>query len=48
MAITWNAVFNAVGCLLPSTTVAGKTTYVGAIYNATSSKWDVLAVSTEV
>jgi len=46
-AITWNAVFRAIGVTLPTTTVVSKTHYVGAIYNATDSKWDVLAVSVE-
>lgn len=38
--IGWNAVFRGVGCTLPSTTVAGKTLYVGFFYNAEASKWD--------
>jgi hypothetical protein len=46
-ALNWNAVFRAIGCVLPTATTASKTTYVGAIYNATDSKWDVVAVSTE-
>lgn len=45
--VWWNAVFRAIGCVLPTATTASKTTYVGAIYNATDSKWDVVAVSTE-
>ncbi len=43
-AISWDAVFRAVEVTLPITTVANKTLYVGCIYNATDSKWDVLAV----
>lgn len=46
-AITWNAVFRALGTTLPTTTVIGKTTYVGAIYNAADTKWDVIAVAQE-
>jgi hypothetical protein len=42
--ITWNAVFRAVEVTLPTSTVASKTLYIGCIYNATDSKWDVLAV----
>jgi hypothetical protein len=45
--LTWDAVFNAVGVTLPTTTVASKTHYVGAVYNSTSSEWDVLATSVE-
>jgi hypothetical protein len=41
-AITWDAVFRAVSATLPTTTVANKTHYVGCIYNATDSKWDVV------
>jgi len=46
-AITWNAVFRAVGVTLPTTTTASKTLYVGATYNAADSKWDVIAVGKE-
>jgi hypothetical protein len=47
-AITWDAVFRAVGVTLPTTTTDDKTTYVGCVYNATDSKWDALAVVTLV
>jgi hypothetical protein len=40
--------FQAIGVALPTGTVANKTTYVGAIYNASSSRWDVVAVTTEI
>jgi hypothetical protein len=43
--ITWNAIFRAVGVTLPLTTVAGKILYVGAIYNSTETKWDVVSVA---
>lgn len=46
-AMTWNAIYRAVGVTLPSTTIANKTTYVGCIYNSTSSTWDVVAVTTQ-
>jgi len=46
-ALTWNAIFRNIGAVAPTTTVIGKTTYVGAVYNATDTKWDVLAVNTE-
>lgn len=42
-AITWNAAFRALGVTNPTTTVAGKTTYVGCMWNAADSVWDVLA-----
>lgn len=37
--------FRAVGFTLPSTTVAGKVMYIGCIYNAADSYWDVIAIS---
>jgi hypothetical protein len=39
--------FRAVGVVLPTTTVANKVLYVGAIYNANESRWDVVAVAQE-
>lgn len=45
--IAWNAIFRAIATYLPSTTVANKVLYVGAIYNATDTKWDVLATQQE-
>lgn len=45
--LSWNAIYRAIGVTIPTATTAGKTTYVGAIYNATDVKWDVVAVSTE-
>lgn len=49
-AITWSSAtygFRAVGVTLPTTTTASKTTYVGAIYNESATKWDVVAVNTQ-
>lgn len=46
--LTWNAVYASVGTNLPTSTTAGKTTYVGFIYNSASSKWDCIAVATEI
>jgi len=46
--LSWNAVYRAVGVTLPTTTVAGKTMYVGMSYNGTDAKMDIFAVSTEV
>ena len=45
--LTWNAIFRAVGTVLPTTTVLSKTTYVGAIYNVAAVKWDVIGVLTQ-
>ena len=46
-ALTWNAVFRAIGVTLPTTTTASKLLYVGCKYNSTDSKWDVIAVQQE-
>ena len=43
-ALTWNAIFQEIGVTLPTTTTATKTIYVGLIYNATATKWDVVAI----
>lgn len=45
--IAWNAVFRAMGVTMPTTTVISKTLYVGTVYNAADSKWDVVAVGQE-
>lgn len=47
-SITWDANYRAIGLILPTTTVAGKTTYVGLIYNSTDSRWDAIGVTTEI
>jgi hypothetical protein len=46
-AITWGSSWRAIGVTLPTTTVVSKTLYVGWIYNATDSKYDVVAVAQE-
>lgn len=46
-ALGWNASYRAIGVTLPITTVASKTLYIGCIYNATNTKWDVIAVAQE-
>lgn len=43
-AISWNAVFRAVGVTLPTTTVISKVLYVAAKWNAAESVFDVIAV----
>jgi hypothetical protein len=48
--ITWttsSGAYREVGVLLPTTTVAGKITYVGCMYNTTDVFWDVIAVATQ-
>ena len=46
-ALTWNAIYRAMGTALPSTTVLSKTLYLGFIYNSTDSKWDLVASGQE-
>ena len=46
-ALTWNAVFRAVGTALPTTTVVNKLKYLGFFYNSTSTKWDLVAAADE-
>jgi hypothetical protein len=50
--LTWTTgttkAFREVGALLPTTTVANKVVYVGAIYNSTDSRWDAVAVGQEL
>ena len=45
--LTWNAAFAPVGVTLPTATTVGKWTYMGCIYNASATRWDVIAVTTE-
>lgn len=46
-ALSFNAIYRAIGVTLPTTTVISKTMYLGMIYNATDTKWDVLSVMQE-
>lgn len=46
-ALTWNATYTVIGVTLPTTTTVNKTTYVGCIYNANNTRWDVIAVTTQ-
>ena len=46
-ALTWNAAYVAVGVTLPTTTLVNKTTYVGCVYSAALTRWDVIAVATQ-
>lgn len=48
--ITWTTsagAFRAVGITLPTTTVLGKVTYVGCVYNLADSFWDSVATVTQ-
>lgn len=49
--LTWTTAgtnsYREIGVTLPTTTTASKLTYVGCIYNATDSYWDVVAVTTQ-
>lgn len=46
-ALTWDGVFRAIGVTAPTTTTISKTLYIGCVYNATDSKFDILAVGLE-
>ena len=46
-ALTWNAIYRAMGFALPTTTVISKTMYLGFIYNSADSKWDMVAINEE-
>jgi hypothetical protein len=45
--IAYDTNYRAIGVTLPTTTTAGKTTYLGIIYNSTDTKWDVIGVTTQ-
>lgn len=46
-SLTWNATYTAIGVTLPTSTTANKTVYIGCVYNANNTRWDVIAVATE-
>ena len=46
-ALTWDATYTVIGVTLPTATTINKTTYVGCIYNANNTRWDVIAVTTQ-
>ncbi len=46
-AIGFGTQYRPIGVTLPANTVAGKTLYLGLIYNADDTKWDVVAVAQE-
>lgn len=47
--ITWvtdqTKSFRAMGVTLPTNTAAGKTLYIGCVYNAVASRWDVISIN---
>jgi hypothetical protein len=45
--LSWNATYTIIGVTLPAATTVNKTTYVGCIYNANNTRWDVIAVTTQ-
>lgn len=45
--LAFNPVYRAIGCVLPSTTVAGKIIYLGGEYNGAAEKLDILGVAIE-
>lgn len=47
-ALTFNAIYRAIGSALPTTTTLSKTLYFVAVYNSTDTKWDVFPSNLEV
>lgn len=45
--LAFNAIYRAIGVTLPTTTVISKTMYLGMLWNAADSKWDVVSVIEE-
>lgn len=45
-ALSWNAIYRTITAL-PTTTVVGKTLYLGFMYNAADTKWDLVAKAEE-
>jgi hypothetical protein len=46
-ALTYGSQYRAVGITLPTTTVLGKTLYLGMIFNNADTKWDVVSKAQE-
>ena len=46
-ALTWSGAYRPIGTLLPTTTIATKTIYVGCVYNTEAGFWDAVAVAEE-
>lgn len=45
--LTWDSTYTQIGVPLPTATTINKTSYVGCIYNANASRWDVVSVTTQ-
>lgn len=45
--LTWNSTYTIIGTTLPTATTANKMVYIGSIYNAANTRWDVVAVTTQ-
>jgi hypothetical protein len=45
--LTWDATYTVIGVSLPAATTANKMVYVGCIYNAANTRWDVIAITTQ-
>lgn len=43
-ALTWDATYRVIGCVLPTATTTNKNVYVACRYNAVDGFWDVLGV----
>lgn len=46
-AITWDTQYQAIGIVLPTTTVVSKILVVGMIYNSNTTKWNVVSTAQE-
>jgi hypothetical protein len=45
--LNWNGTYTEIGVTLPVATTPNKMLYVGCIYNAANTRWDVIATSTQ-
>jgi hypothetical protein len=46
--LTWNATYTAIGVTIPGATTVSKTLYVGCLYNANNTRWDVVSVAQQI
>jgi hypothetical protein len=46
-ALAFNAIFRAIGVLLPTATIASKTLYIASVYNVADTTWDVVGINQE-
>ena len=46
--LSFNPIFRAFGAALPVATTISKVSYIGSIYNASDSAWDVVSVTTQI